>query len=130
MTTSSTESIDPDFDRMRGESVDRITEVRSSILAAPESHDGAWMLVRIRTAQGIEGLGECGLFYRSHVTAAAVKQLIDNYFGPIVIGQPVRNISRLWEQMYNACVDIYDRRGLAIHAVSSIDMAVTDAALA
>ncbi|MBT4610221.1 MAG: hypothetical protein HOC05_09280, partial [Gemmatimonadetes bacterium] len=37
----------------------KITEIRTHVLKADEYPLGGWILVRVRTEDGIEGVGEC-----------------------------------------------------------------------
>jgi L-alanine-DL-glutamate epimerase-like enolase superfamily enzyme len=45
-----------------------------------------------------------------------------------VLGEDVLDIEKIWEQLYRLCGGLYDRRGLAIHALSGVDLALYDAA--
>ena len=106
----------------------QIVDLSSLVLKSDEYPRGAWVLVRAKTDEGVEGVGECFVpdMYGPGVFAA--KDIVDRCFKPIVEGQEVLDIHVIWERMYDVCRTIYDRRGLAIHALSGVDMALYDAA--
>ncbi len=76
------------------------------------------VLVEIETASGIVGLGETigGL-----ATAAIIKQHLRQF----VINQSPFQVERLWEIMFRATLP-YGRKGLAIMAISAVDLALWD----
>ena len=84
--------------------------------------------MRVHTADGVEGVGECFVPDRFGNGVRAAKQLIDERLAQEVVGQEVLATQVIWERMYDACSRLYDRRGMMIHALSGIDMAVHDAA--
>lgn len=77
-------------------------------------------VVEITTDCGIKGLGFIG-----GGKANAAKVIIDEHFSQLLIGQSAFDIERLWEQIYRASV-MHGRRGLAIEALSGIDLALWD----
>ena len=105
-----------------------ITAIETVPLAAPEYPAGAWIIVRLRTESGIEGIGECFVPDRNGRGVLAVKTLIDESLGAAVLGESVLDITRLWEKLYEICWRMYDRRGIAISALSGVDIACHDAA--
>ena len=95
------------------------------------------VLVRVETECGLVGHGEAkeevGSVANCHALAAAVSRK----FGPSLIGEDPRDISRLWERMYNGSRDHYaldrgrvfpilGRRGLSVAAIGGIDTALWD----
>ena len=106
----------------------KITEVTSQILKSYEYPHGGWVLVRVRTDGGVQGVGECFVPDRFGSGVFAARELIDRRLAQEVIGQDVLATGVIWERLYDACCRLYDRRGMMIHAVSGIDMAVHDAA--
>ena len=106
----------------------KIVEVTSQVLKAPEYPSGGWVLVRVEIEGGIEGIGECFVPDRDGRAVFAAKSLIDGSLRRVVVGEDVLDIEKIWEQMYGVCCHLYDRRGLAIHALSGVDMAIFDAA--
>ena len=105
-----------------------ITEVTAQVLKSYEYPHGGWVLVRVRTEGGVEGVGECFVSDRFGSGVFAAKELIDRRLAQEVVGQEVLSTQVIWERMYEACRRLYDRRGMMIHALSGIDMAIHDAA--
>src|SRR5580658_6768938 len=110
----------------------KITRVEAIYLRQPEvrflcdSGQDA-LIVRVETDAGITGIGEVdsnpmaakgaieGPF--SHTTACGLAQ--------VVVGEDPFETERLWHKMYSA--NIYGgRRGVGLHAISGIDMALWD----
>lgn len=106
----------------------RISELTSTVLRSYEYPNGGWVLVSVRTDDQVEGIGECFVPDRDGSGVFAAKDIIDRSLKRVVIGEDVRDIHRIWERMYRICCGLYDRRGMAIHALSGVDMAVHDAA--
>ncbi|MEW6755237.1 MAG: hypothetical protein AB1505_30290, partial [Candidatus Latescibacterota bacterium] len=106
----------------------KIVHGRTQVLRSPEYPNGGWVLVRVRTESGSEGLGECFVPDSQGRGVFAAREVIEGRLARVVLGEDVRHTERIWERMYEVCGAIYDRRGLAIHAVSGVDMAVHDAA--
>ena len=77
-------------------------------------------VVEISTDAGVSGLGFIG-----GGKANAAKVIIDEHFSRLLLGQSAFDIERLWEQIYRASV-MHGRRGLAIEALSGIDIALWD----
>jgi L-alanine-DL-glutamate epimerase-like enolase superfamily enzyme len=110
----------------------KITQVEAIYLRLPQVKEQCdsgqdALVVRIETDAGITGIGEVdsspmaakwvieGPF--SHTTTAGLGQLI--------VGEDPFETEKLWDKMYRA--NIYSgRRGIAIHAMSGIDMALWD----
>ena len=51
--------------------------------------------------------------------------LIERQFRRFLVGSDARDINRMWDQMYRASL-FYGRRGLAITAISAVDLALWD----
>lgn len=94
-------------------------------------------LVRVETECGIVGHGEAKEEVGSEGNNTALAMLINGKFGPMLIGEDPRDISRLWELMYNGVRAHYaldrgrvfpllGRRGITISAISGIDIALWD----
>ena len=95
------------------------------------------VLVTITTEDGLQGFGESKAAVGSAGVCASLVTCIEQELGPILIGQDARNITRLWEMMYNGTRDHYalargrtfpilGRRGLTLSAMSGVDMALWD----
>jgi L-alanine-DL-glutamate epimerase-like enolase superfamily enzyme len=94
-------------------------------------------LVRIETEGGPVGLGEAKAAVGSAGSNAALCTCIEDELAPLLVGQDARDISRLWDVMYNGsrahfalarghAFPVLGRRGLTIAAISGIDMALWD----
>jgi D-galactarolactone cycloisomerase len=106
----------------------KISELTATVLKSYEYPNGGWVLVRVQTEAGVEGVGECFVPDQYGGGAIAVKNVIDGSLRSAVLGEDVLDIAKIWENMYRICCDSYDRRGLAIHSISGVDMALFDAA--
>ncbi|WP_257350088.1 L-rhamnonate dehydratase [Pseudalkalibacillus decolorationis] len=51
--------------------------------------------------------------------------LIMNHLDRFVVGQPVENVEKIWDQMYRASM-YYGRKGLVMNAISAVDLALWD----
>ena len=94
-------------------------------------------LVVVTLENGMQGFGEAKAAVGSSGVCASIVSCIENEIKPIIIGQDARNISRIWEMIYNGSRDHYalsrgrkfpilGRRGLTISALSGIDTALWD----
>jgi L-alanine-DL-glutamate epimerase-like enolase superfamily enzyme len=94
-------------------------------------------LVRVETESGLIGLGEAKAAVGSAGTSAALCTCIGDELAPLLLGQDARDISRLWDVMYNGsrahfalarghAFPVLGRRGLTVSAISGIDMALWD----
>jgi L-alanine-DL-glutamate epimerase-like enolase superfamily enzyme len=127
----------------------RIRSVRASWLHVPippdrqhttdfgriESFDST--LVRIETESGPVGFGEAKAAVGSAGTNAALCTCIEDELAPLLVGEDPRDISRLWDVMYNGsrahfavarghAFPVLGRRGLTVAAIGGIDMALWD----
>lgn len=106
----------------------KIAELKTTVLQSYEYPQGGWVLVRVRTEAGVEGVGECFVPDQTGRGVFAARQLIEHSFKQAVLGEDVLDVEKIWEQLYRICGGLYDRRGLAIHALSGVDLALYDAA--
>lgn len=94
-------------------------------------------LVVVTTDTGLQGFGEAKAAVGSSGSCASIVSCIENELKPQLIGKDPRNISRIWEHIYNGTRDHYSlsrgrkfpilgRRGLTISAMSGIDTALWD----
>lgn len=111
----------------------KITEVEAIILRQPAVDDGIAdgsqddLVIRITTDEGIVGIGEvdsapeavAALVRRSssHAIAGSLRDLL--------LGEDPRDVERLWQKLYRGLIYI-GRRGIALHALSGIDIALWD----
>jgi L-rhamnonate dehydratase len=75
-------------------------------------------VVEISTDKGIKGYGRC------YVGAAVV---IEQHFTKLLMNEDPVNIERLWDILWRSSM-YYGRKGIAVHAISSVDMALWDIA--
>ena len=111
----------------------KITDVEAIILRQPTLDDGIAdgsqddLVIKVHTDEGIVGIGEvdsapeavAALVDResSHAIAGSLKDLL--------VGEDPRDVERLWTKMYRGLIYI-GRRGIALHALSGIDIALWD----
>ena len=109
----------------------KITEIRAIPLAVPLQQVGppsSWaggagkqILVRAATDEGLIGWGEAFAYGATE----AVCHVIDDALAPIVRGQDPTQIESLVDRMHRALM-IWGRRGLAMMAVSGVELALWD----
>ena len=94
-------------------------------------------LVRVDTDAGLTGWGEAKVSAGSFGDYHGVVAIINQEFGPRLIGEDPRNITRIWENLYNGTRGHYalarghvfpamSRRGVSVSAISGIDIALWD----
>src|SRR5688572_3393089 len=94
-------------------------------------------LVVITMDEGLQGFGEAKAAEGSSGGCASIVHCIECELKPMPLGKSVRNINRLWEEMYNGTryhyalargrkFHILGRRGLTISAMSGIGTALWD----
>jgi len=86
----------------------------------PFSQLSGSILVEIKTSGGLTGYGLGG-------GGSAAVHIIDNHLRDLLLKADPANIEALWEQLYSSSL-FYGRKGLAIHAISGIDLALWDLA--
>jgi L-alanine-DL-glutamate epimerase-like enolase superfamily enzyme len=94
-------------------------------------------LVRVEAEGGLVGYGEAKAAVGSAGTNAALVTCIEQELAPLIEGEDARDISRLWDVMYNGsrahfaiarghAFPILGRRGLAVAGLAGIDIALWD----
>src|SRR5580700_9424980 len=78
-----------------------------------------WLVVEIFTDDGLLGIGNAAL------APPLVKQTIDLYLKPLLIGTDPWNIEFLWQHMYRKTM-AFGRKGIAMAAISAVDIALWD----
>lgn len=95
------------------------------------------VIVRIETDQGIIGWGEAKAGVGSSAACAGLAAIINQDYAPLLVGQDPRDISRLWDVMYNTprqgfavaeghVMPQLGRRGLSVSAIAGVDVALWD----
>ncbi len=95
------------------------------------------VIVRIETDAGITGWGEAKAGVASTAACGGLAAIINLDFAPLLIGQDPRDISRLWDTLYNTprqgfaiaeghVFPALGRRGLSISAIAGVDLALWD----
>ena len=82
---------------------------------------GRQILVRITTDDGLVGWGECF----AYGATLAVCNVVDDALAPLLIGQDPTQIELHTDRMHRALM-IWGRRGLAMMAVSGVELALWD----
>jgi L-alanine-DL-glutamate epimerase-like enolase superfamily enzyme len=109
----------------------KITDVRAvplTIPLAPATPPSPWaagvgrqVLVRLATDEGLVGWGECF----AYGATLAVCNVVDDALAPLVVGQDPGQIEVLIDRLHRALM-IWGRRGLAMMAVSGVELALWD----
>lgn len=103
----------------------RIAQVSSA------ANDGAQetVIVKIHTDEGITGIGEVDAspFMVKAVLEAPSSHNWSLSFQDLLIGENPLDVERLWEKMYQGTI-YTGRRGLVIHAIGAVDLALWDIA--
>src|SRR6059058_4708561 len=111
----------------------KITEVEAVILRQPAVDDAIAdgsqddLIVLVQTDSGIVGVGEVDSSPEIVKAAIEAPNSHANSIGlrHVLLGQDPLDIDGLWQRMYRASV-YFGRRGVAIHAMSGIDLALWD----
>ncbi|HKV81200.1 MAG TPA: L-rhamnonate dehydratase [Candidatus Sulfotelmatobacter sp.] len=78
-----------------------------------------WLAVEVFTDDGLVGIGNAAL------APQIVKQTIDLYLKPLLIGQNPWDVEFLWQQMYRKTM-AFGRKGIGMVAISAVDIALWD----
>jgi L-rhamnonate dehydratase len=111
----------------------QITEVEAIVLRQPALNEGIAdgsqddLVVRVHTDVGIVGVGEVDSApeVAKAVIDAPASHAIASGLRHVLIGQDPLDVEGLWHKMYRASI-YYGRRGVALHALSGIDIALWD----
>lgn len=109
----------------------RVTDVESFAISIPldepvafatrtvEARD--YVVVRVRTDTGLEGVGYSLGYDGSPILADVVSKLL----APIVVDRNPHDTERIWREMFDGTVQI-GRKGLVLRAISAVDIALWD----
>jgi L-rhamnonate dehydratase len=111
----------------------KITDVEAIVLRQAEVNEGIAdgsqddLVVRVHTDEGVTGIGEVDSSPElvqalvqapsSHAVAVSLRD--------VLIGEDPLDVERLWQKMYRGLI-YFGRRGIAIHAISGLDIALWD----
>ena len=95
------------------------------------------VLVKVETDDGLVGWGEAKAGVGSAASAYGLAAIINRDLAPLLVGQDPRDVSRLWDVMYNTPREGFaldrghvlpqlGRRGLSISAIAGVDIALWD----
>ena len=79
-------------------------------------------LVRIKTDEGVSGVGECIARLGPGVSAAVVHEIL----APVVLGRSPYDIEALWDDMYRTMRARGHSRGFFVEAIAGVDIALWD----
>src|SRR5256712_3241496 len=93
------------------------------------------VIVNVLADSGLVGWGEAKAGVGSASSAHGLAAIINRDYAPLLVGQDPRDISRLWDVMYNTPREGYaldrghvlpqlGRRGLSISAIAGVDLAL------
>ena len=81
-----------------------------------------YSLVKIRTDDGLEGIGHC---YAGHAGGKVVTTAVRDLLAPMLIGTDPTSTEWLWKQMYQEVL-LHGRTGSVMRALSILDTALWD----
>jgi L-alanine-DL-glutamate epimerase-like enolase superfamily enzyme len=95
------------------------------------------VIVKIETDAGLVGWGEAKAGVGSAASAHGLAAIVERDYGPLLRGQDPRDVTRLWDVLYNTPREGYaldrghvlpqlGRRGLSISAIAGVDLALWD----
>ena len=113
----------------------KITDVQAVILRQPVLDEGIAdgsqddLVILVHTDEGLTGIGEVDS------APEAVRALVDapgshaiaNSLKELLVGEDPLEVDRLWYKMYRGLIYV-GRRGIALHAISGLDIALWDIA--
>jgi L-alanine-DL-glutamate epimerase-like enolase superfamily enzyme len=111
----------------------KITDVEAIVLRQPVLDDGIAdgsqddLVILVHTDEGITGIGEVDSApeaVRALVEAPGSHAIANSLHG-LLVGEDPTDPERLWDKMYKGVIYI-GRRGIALHAISGIDIALWD----
>ncbi len=88
-------------------------------------HSGYFVLVHIKTEEGIDGWGECSTGSDYGEGAFAAKEIIDRAYSHRIMGKDPREFKKLWDILY-ASTEKYGQHDIGVLALSGVDTALVD----
>ncbi|MFQ6018810.1 MAG: mandelate racemase/muconate lactonizing enzyme family protein [Kiloniellaceae bacterium] len=81
-----------------------------------------YLLVKVRGADGVDGIGFC---YAGNKAGGLAARAVRELFAPAVIGEDPYRVEGLWAEMYQDSV-LHGRAGAVMRALSALDIALWD----
>jgi len=111
----------------------KITDVEAIVLRQPVLDEGIAdgsqddLVVLVHTDEGITGIGEVDSAPEAvrAIVNAPGSHAIANSLHNLLVGEDPSDVERLWQKMYRGLIYV-GRRGIALHALSGIDIALWD----
>ena len=79
------------------------------------------VIVRIRTDDGIEGVGEC----MTRLSGTALRDIV-RYVAPLLVGKDPRDVEYLWDLLWSVMMNRGHQKGFYLEAMAGIDTALWD----
>lgn len=108
-----------------------IREARADLIASPvqtgfqdatrKVETVGMCVIRVNTDQGLTGIG---VTYHE-VGGEAIKEMIERYYGPKLIGRDPFETEEIWEELFHYARGV-GRKGLSFCALSAVDIALWD----
>ena len=95
---------------------------RATAFARREVTRRDYALVKVRTDDGVEGIGHC---YGGHGAGGLVTEAVRQLLGPLLIGRDPHDSEALWAEMYQEAL-LHGRAGSVMRAISILDIALWD----
>jgi L-alanine-DL-glutamate epimerase-like enolase superfamily enzyme len=116
-----------------GEAELKITNVEAIVLRQPVLDEGIAdgsqddLVILVHTDEGITGVGEVDSAPEAvrAIVNAPGSHAIANSLHHLLVGEDPTDVERLWQKMYRGLIYV-GRRGIALHALSGIDIALWD----
>lgn len=111
----------------------KITDVEAVVLRQPSVNEGIAdgsqddLVILVHTDEGITGVGEVDSSPEAvaALVSAPGSHAIAKSLRELLIGEDPLDVERVWDKMYRGVIFI-GRRGIAIHAISGVDIALWD----
>jgi L-alanine-DL-glutamate epimerase-like enolase superfamily enzyme len=84
--------------------------------------DRHYGLVKVRSADGVEGIGFC---YVGNAAGELFRVAVEQLLGPVLLGRDSLAVEGLWKEMYQEAL-LQGRMGTVMRALSALDIALWD----
>lgn len=106
----------------------KIKNIETIIVRNPElslAFGPSSLIVKIETDEGLVGFGEACTHSENDEASLATKVVIDKGYTSLLRDEDPTNIHKIWHKIYHHS-EWYGRRGIAVYALSAIDIALWD----